>query len=196
MHTQPHSMPQGQSSTAHRAGTIITCKSFVPATSVGADAHIGPPLAASILLQTILKRALRREGRDVEDAPLLAPSILLQAKIETCAAARGRALDERPYGEDHSFFEILSFSQNGTCLHGAMWASRPTSIPSQSTKHKEKAPSFRMELMLALPIFTASRPATIVGADELNFCVRDGNRWTLIAINTNSNKICWRKFCS
>ena len=39
--------------------------------------------------------------------------------------------------------------------------------------------------MLALPIFTASRPATIVGADELNFCVRDGNRWTLAAINTN-----------
>ena len=39
--------------------------------------------------------------------------------------------------------------------------------------------------MLALPIFTASRPATIVGANELNFCVRDGNRWTLIAINTN-----------
>jgi len=28
--------------------------------------------------------------------------------------------------------------------------------------------------MLALPIFTASRPATIVGANELNFCVRDG----------------------
>ena len=40
--------------------------------------------------------------------------------------------------------------------------------------------------MLALPIFTASHPATIVGANELNFCVRDGNRWTLIAINTNS----------
>ena len=45
--------------------------------------------------------------------------------------------------------------------------------------------------MLALPIFPASHPASIVGADELNFCVRDGNRWTLIAINTNSNKICW-----
>ena len=39
--------------------------------------------------------------------------------------------------------------------------------------------------MLALPIFTASRPATIVGTNELNFCVRDGNRWTLIVINTN-----------
>ena len=40
--------------------------------------------------------------------------------------------------------------------------------------------------VLALPIFTASHPATIVGANELNFCVRDGNRWTLTAINTNS----------
>ena len=40
--------------------------------------------------------------------------------------------------------------------------------------------------MLALPIFTASRPATIVGVHVLNFCVRDGNRWTHLTINTNS----------
>ena len=39
--------------------------------------------------------------------------------------------------------------------------------------------------MFALPIFTVSHPTTIVGASELNFCVRDGNRWTLTAINTN-----------
>ena len=77
--------------------------------------------------------------------------------------------------------------------------------------------------MFALPIFPGSRPPSIVGADELNFCVRvgresdrrrgrikggrsecrgrqetsllrqakflpgtaNGNRWTLIAINTN-----------
>ena len=39
--------------------------------------------------------------------------------------------------------------------------------------------------MLALPIFPASHPASIFGEHELNFCVRDGNRWTLIAINTN-----------
>ena len=39
--------------------------------------------------------------------------------------------------------------------------------------------------MFALPIFPGSRPPSIVGANELNFCVRDGNRWTLIAINTN-----------
>ena len=40
--------------------------------------------------------------------------------------------------------------------------------------------------MLAIPIFPASHPASIVGADELNFCVRDGNRWTLVTIKTNS----------
>ena len=39
--------------------------------------------------------------------------------------------------------------------------------------------------MLALPIFPASRPASIVGGSELNFCVRYGNRWTLTPINTN-----------
>ena len=39
--------------------------------------------------------------------------------------------------------------------------------------------------MLALPIFPGSRPPSIVGANELNFCVRDGNRWTLMTINTN-----------
>ena len=49
-----------------------------------------------------------------------------------------------------------------------------------------KKPTLSSGLMLALPIFPASHPASIVGASELNFCVRDGNRWTLTAINTNS----------
>ena len=39
--------------------------------------------------------------------------------------------------------------------------------------------------MLALPIFPGRHQPSIVGEYELNFCVRDGNRWTLIAINTN-----------
>ena len=39
--------------------------------------------------------------------------------------------------------------------------------------------------MFALPIFTASHPATIVGVHVLNFCVRNGNRWTHMTINTN-----------
>ena len=44
----------------------------------------------------------------------------------------------------------------------------------------------KRSFVLALPIFPASHPASIVGADELNFCVRDGDRWTLVAIKTNS----------
>ena len=39
--------------------------------------------------------------------------------------------------------------------------------------------------MLALPIFPASHPASIVGEGVLNFCVRYGNRWTHTPINTN-----------
>ena len=39
--------------------------------------------------------------------------------------------------------------------------------------------------MLALPIFPGSRPPSIVGVHVLNFCVRDGNRWTHMTINTN-----------
>ena len=40
--------------------------------------------------------------------------------------------------------------------------------------------------VFALPIFPGSHPPSIVGVHELNFCVRDGNRWTLMTINTNS----------
>ena len=39
--------------------------------------------------------------------------------------------------------------------------------------------------MLALPIFPGRRQPSIVGAGELNFCVRYGNRWTLTPISTN-----------
>ena len=45
--------------------------------------------------------------------------------------------------------------------------------------------AFAWLVVFALPIFPGSRPPSIVGASELNFCVRDGNRWTLTAINTN-----------
>ena len=50
---------------------------------------------------------------------------------------------------------------------------------------QKKGSAFQRSLVLALPIFTASYPATIVGVSELNFCVRDGNRWALTTINTN-----------
>ena len=51
---------------------------------------------------------------------------------------------------------------------------------------RKKPRAFARGFVFALPIFTASHPATIVGARVLNFCVRDGNRWTHMTINTNS----------
>ena len=50
---------------------------------------------------------------------------------------------------------------------------------------KRKLTTEVVSFVLALPIFPGSRPPSIVVANELNFCVRDGNRWTLSAINTN-----------
>ena len=39
--------------------------------------------------------------------------------------------------------------------------------------------------VLALPIFPVRLQTSIFGASELNFRVRNGNGWTLTAINTN-----------
>ena len=61
----------------------------------------------------------------------------------------------------------------------------PWSIVTKETVRKEKTSHLHGRLVFALPIFTARHQATIVGVSELNFCVRDGNRWTLTTINTN-----------
>ena len=50
---------------------------------------------------------------------------------------------------------------------------------------KKKPPTFVGGLVFALPIFPGSHPPSIVGVHVLNFCVRDGNRWTHMTINTN-----------
>ena len=34
------------------------------------------------------------------------------------------------------------------------------------------------------PNFPGGHPPSIIGAKELNYCVRDGNRWSLLAIVT------------
>ena len=39
--------------------------------------------------------------------------------------------------------------------------------------------------VLALPIFPGRRQPSIVGRDELNYRVRNGNGWTLALISTN-----------
>ena len=50
---------------------------------------------------------------------------------------------------------------------------------------KESLTRLSEAFVFALPIFPGSRPPSIVGVHVLNFCVRDGNRWTHMTINTN-----------
>ena len=54
------------------------------------------------------------------------------------------------------------------------------------TNKRTNSQQVRPFYMLALPIFPVRLQTSIFGADELNFRVRDGNGWTLTAINTNS----------
>ena len=73
----------------------------------------------------------------------------------------------------------------GIFLNARTTLGLPGKIGNANTK-----PHYRSSeaiIMLALPIFPGSHPPSIVGVHELNFCVRDGNRWTLMTINTNSN---------
>ena len=68
-------------------------------------------------------------------------------------------------------------------LHPRTVLVRGCSIASQSKKRD--SPS-AVSFVLALPIFPVRLQTSIFGAGELNFRVRDGNGWTLTAINTNS----------
>ena len=79
----------------------------------------------------------------------------------------------------------------------SIFLSRPTYCPAEETLRwsvsgriricakKNQTEVWFFLFVLALPIFPGSRPPSIVGVHELNFCVRDGNRWTLMTINTN-----------
>ena len=76
------------------------------------------------------------------------------------------------------------------CVPGFNDLSGNSNFPAVAAVHwtitdEKKPPTGVGGFMLALPIFPGSHPPSIVGAHELNFCVRDGNRWTLMTINTN-----------
>ena len=50
---------------------------------------------------------------------------------------------------------------------------------------KERREIFVLFLCWHRPIFPGRFQPSIFGTDELNFCVRNGNRWTLTANDTN-----------
>ena len=80
------------------------------------------------------------------------------------------------------FIGINKFSR----IHCASFYRFPPSVRSSSPGQKKRPPHQRYGgLVSALPIFPVSHPTSIFGGSELNFCVRDGNRWTLAPISTD-----------
>ena len=73
------------------------------------------------------------------------------------------------------------------CLPSSSSRSRYTVFCIASPKSKKEAADVSLPLrsVLALPIFPGRLQPSIFGAGELNCRVRDGNGWTLTAINTN-----------
>ena len=68
---------------------------------------------------------------------------------------------------------------------------------SQSKTSKKKKAYLQVDLFLfvnqRLPILPGRLQPSTFGVYELNYCVRDGNRWILIAIATESVRVCTLK---
>ena len=102
---------------------------------------------------------------------------LWRLSLKTCLWHVLARKKPRPYGRGFVF-----------ALSGFL--GRPTYCPCVKTclwhvLARKKPRPYGRGFVFALPIFPGSHPPSIVGVHELNFCVRDGNRWTLMTINTN-----------
>ena len=79
---------------------------------------------------------------------------------------------------------ICEFERNST-----VYCFVASGLLYSSIKEKKKVATSDMKLVTtksALLIFPAGCPASIFSANELNYRVRDGNGWTLVAINTDA----------
>ena len=78
-----------------------------------------------------------------------------------------RLVAKQVFSAQHSLTSVFGMGTGGPCA-----LLTPTSLTHLLCSHR--------------PIFPARRQASIFGSAQLNFCVRNGNRWTLCATDTNS----------
>ena len=71
----------------------------------------------------------------------------------------------------------------GRCLNHL--TNGPRALPTELWRNVSGPDSIESRPVLALPIFPGRHQPSIVGRDELNYRVRNGNGWTLALISTN-----------
>ena len=76
---------------------------------------------------------------------------------------------------------------------GKIQRQRPHVPDSSNATCKKERQSCDCRLVLALPIFPGRHQPSIVGRNELNYRVRNGNGWTLVLISTNYRYPCYRR---
>ena len=85
--------------------------------------------------------------------------------------------------------EMMGFEPMTPCLQGRCspnWATPPFGV-----LYFASGTLVRFPMCWHRPIFPCSLPQSIFGTAKLNFCVRNGNRWTLCVNNTNSSESLW-----
>ena len=96
-----------------------------------------------------------------------------------------------PSFELYSFLGISLGGDDGIRTHDPLLAGQVLSQLSYTPiwgSYFASGTLVRFPMCWHRPIFPCSRPQSIFGTAKLNFCVRNGNRWTLCVNNTNSSE--------
>ena len=88
----------------------------------------------------------------------------------------------------HRIIDGIGFRQHppGNGAQGSFWGTQRPSQRSARLQPKKNRPPKRSVFCRnwQRPTFPGSLPPSIIGAEELNYCVRDGNRCNIFAIAT------------
>ena len=111
-------------------------------------------------------------------------SIISFSQPQTQPASVNRRPQSLVYRIKHGNFTLLNafFHSNAEPIKYCYKADTKLPVEHRTAKKRQ---SYDCRSVLALPIFPGRCQPSIVGRDELNYRVRNGNGWTLALISTN-----------
>ena len=140
----------------------------------------------------------RSVAEDIRRAPQHSPPSIVGVCVLNFCVWDGREPERCRWQSKRGRSVCRGSAENKPALSGAVFAGHRKrkqvdtfTVPIFLYK---KPPHFCGGLVFALLIFPGSRPPSIVSVRVLNFCVRDGNRWTHTTINTNSISVAFTTF--